>query len=150
MSTTSVVPAVLDSLIAAVEASDYPYAVFEAWPGVAAEPNMLFFDEITWNLYEIPTMKAGRRQRQEEVSIGWQQWTFGGTDDPTDVATVRDDAFGALSHLEDVLAVDPTAGVGFPTVQQVQLSPTAAGPAAFERGWVYRISGSITIAARLK
>lgn len=150
VATSSVVPLVLDGIISTLRAGDYPYDVFESWPGPDGGEEMLFFGEVSWTDYSIPTIKAQRKQRQELASIEWEQWTFGGEGTtPGNCKDVRDRAFDTFEKLQDALADDPSAGVGFPVVQWVQLSPQVAGPVVFGRGWVYRITGELSISARL-
>lgn len=150
MSTTSVVPAVLDGLLAAIEASAFPFPAYEAWPGPDAAPKMFFFGEFEWDEYRIPTLKDGRRQRQEDFDISWELWIATGESSPTNIKTQRDEAFEALGEIEGVLAEDPTGGTDFASVQHVQLRLERGGAFKFERGWFYRLAGTVHVEARLK
>ena len=49
---------------------------------------------------------------------------------------------------EDVLADDPEPPGG-PTVAWTQIRPENAGPRVFEKGWAYRVAGTIPVTARL-
>ncbi len=155
MATTSTVPAVIASLVtdlnAAFTGALAGVKAYEAWPGPDAVPQMLVFGEITWEDYVIPTIKAGRKQRQEDWEVAFEVWVVGvdGTS-PTTPAAARDKAFAILAAAENLLAADVTAGTDFNTVQWVQIRPKTAGPHTFEKGWAYIITGVFVTAARLQ
>lgn len=147
MSTTSTVSATIDALLAAFQAAG-ALPAFESWPGPGdAKPEMLVLGEVTWDDYAIATIKAGRKQRQENWSIGFELFVMGapGTT-PADPAPARVRAFALLAPIENVLADDPETT---PDVQWVEIRPTEAGPRVFEKGWAYRIAGRFVARARL-
>lgn len=148
--TTTTVPTVIDAFLAAVNADTETPQAFESWPGPEAAPEMFVLGEIDWATYEIPTIKAGRKARQETYDIGFELFVMGaeGTS-PAEPSAARLVAFNFLAPIEDLLAEDPSGGTDYVTVQHVQLRPTAAGPRKFERGWAYRIAGQIHVEARL-
>lgn len=149
MSTTSTVPAVVDGFLAAV-AAELDVDTYESWPGPEASREMFILSDVEWEDYTIPTIMAGRRQRQEDWSIGFEVWVVGGAGStPSNVKPARDRAFEILSGVEDVLAEDVTGGTDHATVQHVQLRPTEAGPRVNEGGWAYRVAGRVEVRARL-
>lgn len=150
MSTTSTVPAVLDAFLAAINQQMAGVTAFESWPGPEATAEMVFLGEVTWDDYEIATIKAGRKQRDETWHVEFDLWVAGqGDTTPANPKPQRDRAFQILTAMENVLAVDPTAGSGFATVQHVQIHPENGKPIRFEGGWAWAIKGHITTHARL-
>ena len=153
MSTTSTVPAVLDALLSTINADLEGVTAFEVWPGPEASAEMVVFGEVRWNEYRIPTVQAGRKQRDEEYEIEWFVYVAGepGTT-PNDPKPARDRAFEIMESLEDVLAADPAAGLGYASIKEIQVSPgdDPTGPVLFgDKAWAYRIPGKFTIKARL-
>lgn len=151
MGTTSTVPVVTPVLLAALNAG-LPVGVdaFEAWPGPDAAPEMVVLGDIEWDDYAIATIKSGRKQRQEDWSIGFEVFVFGTPGStPADPATARTRAFVLNAAIEDTLADDPLLGLATGTVQRIEARPTEAGPRVFEKGWAYRVAGRIEVHARL-
>jgi hypothetical protein len=148
MSTTTTVPAVTDGLLAALQTG--PVQVFESWPGPEAAPEMIVLGEVEWDSYEIATIKAGRKHRQEEYGIGFEVFVVGaeGTT-PASPKAARPRGFEIFGDVEDVLADDVTGGTDFTTVQFIVSAPRTAGPRVFERGWAYRVAGVFQVRARL-
>lgn len=149
MATTSTVPAFLDAALAAFN-TDFPHGVraFESWPGPEAAAEMVVLGEITWEEYEIASIKTGRQRRQEVWSVEFEVFVFGksGTT-PSDPSPARNRAFTLAASLEDVLADAPKLGVGAGGWAGAAL--TAAGPRVFEKAWAYRVAGRIQVNARL-
>lgn len=152
MSTTSTVPAVLDALLSTINADLTNVTAYETWPGPEASAEMVVFGEIRWTEYKIATVKTSRKQRDEEYEIDWFVYVAGepGTT-PDDPKTARDRAFEIMESLEDVLADDPAAGLGYASIISIEVAPGAetTGPVLFEKGWAYRIPGKFAIRARL-
>lgn len=149
--TTSVAPAVLDALLTLVNATfEEPVKAFETWPGFKSGAQMLVLGEVEWSNYEIATVKAGRKQRQENFDIGWEIYVLGqaGTT-PANAGPARSRAFELLEVIEDLAANDVTAGLTGIRVQHIQLRPGEASARKFNEGWGYRIAGSWAIDARL-
>lgn len=149
-STTTTVPVVIDAFLEAINENAETPPGFEAWPGPEAAPEMFVLGQIDWDTYEIPTIKAGRKARQEAYDIAFELFVMGadGTS-PSEPGPARTVAFNMLAPIEDVLAEDPSCGTDYLRVQHVQLKPNQAGPRKFERGWAYRIAGAIHVEARL-
>lgn len=151
MATTSTVPTVTDALLTALNAA-LPSGVdaFEAWPGPGAAAEMIVLGAVTWDAYEIASLKTGRQRRQEDYAIGYEVFVMGqaGTT-PADPSNARDRAFVLNTEIEDALADTPKLGLGT-AVNWVQARLVEAGPRVFEKGWAYRIAGQIEVQARLQ
>lgn len=150
MGTTSTVPAVLDAFLTLVNGALADVTAFEQWPGAAAAPEMVVLGEVEWDDEYIATVKAGRKQRQEDWSVEFEVFIFHtpGTV-PDDPKPARDRAFAVLADIEDVCANDPKLGLDAGTVQYAGLRPTSAGPRKFEKAWAYRIAARLYVSARL-
>lgn len=149
MATTSTVPTVTTAVLAALNAA-LPSGVdaFEAWPGPDAAPEMVVLGEVTWDDYEIASIKSGRQRRQETYSIAYEVFVFGTTGTtPANPAAARSRAFVLNGVIEDAFADNPKLGLG--TGGWSEVGPTAAGPRVFEKGWAYRVAGRIHVSARL-
>lgn len=150
MATTStvtlVVPALVDVLNLALPTG---VRAFEAWPGPDADREMVVLGEVTWDEYEIASLKTGRQRRQEDWSVGYEVFVLGevGTS-PADPSAARARAFVLNAVIEDALADDPKLGLGT-AVLWVQSRPGEAGPRVFEKGWAYRVAGRVHVSARL-
>lgn len=153
MSTTTTVPAVIDALLTTINADLTAVTAYEVWPGPEASDEMVVFGDIRWTDYRIATVKTARKQRDEEYEIDWFIYVAGEPGTTPDVPKpARDRAFEIMESLENVLAADPAAGLGYASIISIQVSPgeEPTGPVLIgERGWAYRIPGKFTIQARL-
>lgn len=151
MATTSTVPAVVASLLTALNANlPAGTKAYESWPGPEAAKEMVIFGKVRWDDYAIATIKAGRKQRQENWALGFEVFVSGGAGtSPANPTAAKDRAFVLLTELEDFLAEDVTGGTDFATVQWIDIRPLEAEPRVFEKGWAYRISGEFLVHARL-
>lgn len=148
MATTSTVPAVIDGLLAGMKAKNL--AAFEQWPGPTAAPEMVVLGTVTWDDYAIATIKAGRKHRQENWSVGFELYAMGVEGStPAAPKAARDRAFELLESVEDLLADDVRAGTTGVTVQWVATRLDEAEPRVFEKGWGYRIKGAFVAHSRL-
>lgn len=151
MATTSTVPVVMPALKKVIE-DKLPGDVraFDAWPGNESIPEMVIFGAYEWEMYEIPTYKAGRKQRQEEWTVIFELVVFDttGHTEPDDAKPSRDRAFELFQALEDVVADDPD--IDLADVQRIELRPDEAQFHTYDRGWAFSISGTFRVWARLK
>lgn len=147
MATTSTVPTVVAALLSGMRTAGL--AAFESWPGPEAAAEMVVLGKVTWDEYEIATVKAGRKQRQENWTVGFEVFVAGadGTT-PSSPTAAKDRAFVLLALIENLLAADTAAGTTA-TVQRVEIRPLEAEPRVFETGWAFRIQGEIAVQARL-
>jgi hypothetical protein len=143
------IAAFLTSVGAAMTGPNADVRVYEAWPGPDGQAEMVVLGETTWANYEIATIKAGRQARTEEYTLGFEVFVVGaeGTS-PSLPEPARARAYEILAVIEDVLADEPQPPSG-PTVAWTQIRPENAGPRVFEKGWAYRIAGTIPVTARL-
>lgn len=149
MATTSRADAVIDAVVAAVLAEGNDVAVYDVWPGPDARGEMIVFGDIAWDEYEITTIAAGRKKRDELFRVDGEVWIFGGAGaNPTNVGPVRERAFALLDHVEDVMADDPTLGT-LDGVLWSQIELTEAGARVFEKAWAFRVAFQIVTKARL-
>lgn len=148
--TTSSVPAVTDAVLDVLtEALDVK--VFEAYPGSNALNELVFLGGVEWDGYDIATIKAGRKARQEDYRLEfaiWVVWDMGTS--PGVPKASRDRAFEVFGQIEDAFAEDPSMGEGYESVQWSIPVPTEAGAIAFERGHAYQVKGEIEVHARLQ
>ena len=152
MSTTSTAPTVCDAFVDAVNDDlTAPVAMHHTWPGGEATDEMFVLGDITWDEYRIPTIKNGRQQRQENYTVDYELTVLNvDSTTPTDPTPARDRAFTLHAVVEDLLALDTTAGTSFAVVQKVELKPETAYYAAFDNGFGFRIAGKIEVQARLR
>lgn len=151
MGTTSSVPGVIDALLG----MGWQVPLFESWPGPEAKPEMIVLggdtgETIEWTGYAIPTIKAGRKQRQEDYAVLFAIYVAGAPNtSPANPKPARDRAFQIFATVEDSLADDVTIDTDFNTVQWAVSAPRTAMPRMFENGWMYRIQGAFEVHARL-
>lgn len=150
MGTTTSVPATLDAILSTVTAALAPVKAFEQWPGPSAAAEMFVLGDILWDDYDIATVTAGRKQRQEAWSVGFDVFVFHtATSIPSNPKPARDRAFAIFGGLENVCANDPRMGLPAATIQWATSRPVEAGPRVFEKAWAYRVAGRIHVEARL-
>lgn len=155
MSTTSTVPVGIDALLALFDdelatAGLGGVRAFQSWPGPDAAREMVVFGEVTWDEYEIATIKAGRQRRDEDWNVEFEVFVVGHADtSPTAPGPARDRAFAIMAAIEDSLADNVRAGLAASVVDWIEARPQTAGPRVFEQGWAYRIAGRIHCHARL-
>lgn len=165
MSTTSTYPTFKATLFAALRTefaeNDPSVTVEYAWTPDIGD-RAVFFGRFNFSAdpdnvgpstfvdQEIPTLKAGRKQRQETYPLEVTVSAFRPDLDSTSAATAEQDVWGMLAHVENVLAADPQvadASVQYATVDRVEV--VGGGPIPFERGWVCVLVVSIDVNARL-
>lgn len=165
MSTSSTLPAVKAALVSLLQdalstsgVSGGQIPVEYAWPGPDSADEMVFLgrhpDTVGNPLTEsgsmrseIPTIKAGRKQRQETYTVDVTCWSFrpdltaGGAEE----AETR--GFQIFAEVEDVLADDPTLGLS--SIQHAVLTDVGVALIPFQSGWASVLVASVTVNARL-
>lgn len=152
--TNSTIPTVKAKLVELFAAAvDVP--VFYAWPGPSTPPKCVFLgrhpelDDIRIDgQSELATIQAGRKQRQESYTVPVTAWTFRPDLDSTAAKTCEVEAFDLAAHLEDVVADDPTIGLG-PGVQRVVLETQTPTLFPFQKGWACELALGFAVQARL-
>lgn len=127
-----------------------------AWPGPATEPESVFLgrhpaleDIRTDATHEDPTIKAGRRSRQESYDIPITVWVFGPNLTPADAQKCELRAFELLGLIEDMLADDPLIGLTAQQIQHVLPVSVASTLRPFEAGWACDLVFTVAVSARL-
>lgn len=153
MSSTSIVPAAIDSLLeqinGALNGDLAGVTAFEVWPGPDATPSMVVLGEVTWDEYAIKTIKAGRQHRDEDFAVEFEVFVFDEDCTPTNPKPARDKGFAILAAVEDLLADDPQAALAADVVRWVEIRPRTSGLRLFESAYAHRIAGAFIGHARL-
>lgn len=155
MATTSTVPTVKARLVALFDAAlDVP--VTWAWPGPDTAPECVFLGphpqlaDIRLDLSsDIPTIKAGRKQRQEEYRVRVTVWSFRPELTSADAEECETRAFDLAAEVEDVLADDPRLGLPAGVIQYAEIESTASTLFPFQAGWACELAIDVAVRARL-
>lgn len=154
MATTSTIPSVKAKLVELLSA-DLSVPVTYCWPGPNTGQQAVFLgrhpelDDIRIDgTQEIPTIKAGRRQRQEQYTVPVTVWTFRPDLDASAGATAEAEAFTIAGQVEDVLADNWTLGLG-PAVHKVSVSDVGSTLFPFMKGWACELVLTLEVNARL-
>lgn len=155
MATTSTIPAVKAKLVELLSAeSDVP--VFYCWPGPSTPPRCIFLgrhpelDDIRIDAQsEIPTIKAGRKQRQEAYTVPVTVWSFRPDLDSSAGQEAERDAFELATPLVGIVLpskVDLDLG---PAVHRASASTVATTLFPFMKGWACEVVVEVEVTARL-
>lgn len=161
MATSSTVPTVKARLVtefttalATASPAGGQVQVAYAWPGSNTQLEVVFLgyhpdlrDIRLEALSEIPTIKAGRKHRQETYTVPVTVWTFDPkyTADKAQQCEAR--AFALFDPLQDALADDPQ--IGLSAIQSAMLGDYAATLWPFNKGWACELVFEVNVAARL-
>ena len=149
MSTTTTVPAFLAAFVPLLQAALPGVKVTPVWPGPEAQGDEMVFmsDSVdNWDV-EIPTMKAGRKQRQESYDITVEAWVGKkGELREASATAARARAIELIDAIDDMLADDPEV---IPAVQHARLTGRGATLVPLEKGWACQATATIEVAARL-
>lgn len=161
MSTTSTLvttkAALLDLLTTELAGVQCSYA----WPGPDTANESVFLGRhpgLTGDLLgvssaynsHIPTIKAGRKQRQESYEIDVTLFSFRPDLTAAGAQTAETRGMELLAGLENVLATDPK--LGLTSIQWAQLARveiTGAGPIPFEKGYASVLVAVVAVESRL-
>lgn len=148
MATASTVPAFIDALLAAIRTALPAVQVVEAWPGPdTADETVFIGEEITeWTL-EIPTMKAGRKQRQESYVVTVECWVAKpGALRSVAAGQARTRAIQIIDAVDSLLANTPKLQAD---VQTAVIDSRGASLVPFGTGWACQSTAEIRVEARL-
>ena len=163
MATTTTIPTVKQRLVvvgaAAFDDAGYlggDVPVTYTWPGPDTQEECAFLgphpdtaDIRLDGTSQIPTIKAGRKQRQEEYTVRFTIWEFRPDLTVVAAATCEAQAFALLGLLEDELANDVRIGLPATTVQDIQIDAVASTLFPFNAGWACEIAVDLAVRARL-
>lgn len=161
MATTSTIPAFYDrfvtvatSALATSSRSGGQVQVAYAWPGASTRDESVFLgrhpetaDIRLDATSDIPTLKAGRKQRQENYDVEFTVWVFRPDLHPDDAKICHVRAFEILDDLEDELADDPQ--LGLPSIQLAKMTDLVQILWPFETGWSCELVATLEVRARL-
>lgn len=119
-----------------------------AWPGPNTRNEALFFGEAAEGTSTVPTIAAGRKQRQEDYDLELVAWVFmpGNTGAPgAEAAEVR--AFQLMESVDNLLADNPRLGTAY--LQWARLGAFESRLAVNDKGWACAHSRTIHVGARL-
>lgn len=149
MATTSTLPAFIDALLAAMQTALPGVQVSEAWPGpgITQDETLFIGGEVTsWDV-DIPTMKAGRKQRQETYTVTLEAWVAQpGKLRAESANAARTRAVEIIDSVDSFLADDPEL---IASIQHARITSRGASLVPFEKGWSCQATASIEVAARL-
>lgn len=153
--TTSSIPTVKARLVTVLDAA-LTVPVTYAWPGPATEPEAVFLgphpetaDVRLDASQQIPTIKAGRKQRQEDYTVRVTVWTFRPDKTPADAQFVETRAFALAEAVEDALANDPRIGLAPAVVQDVTVADVSSTLFPFLSGWACELAVDVRVRSRL-
>jgi hypothetical protein len=166
VSTHSTVPTVkaqiVSNLVALRDDPDTPAAelagvsITYAWPGPATTSRAVFLGphpelaDIRLDLTSaVPTIKAGRKQRQEDYPVRVTVWEFRPDLTSDGAQACEDAAFDVAGVIEDQLADDPTLGLAQGVVQYLTVESLASTLFPFQKGWACELAIDVRVRARL-
>ena len=148
MATATTLPAFVTALLAAMQTALPSVQVSPAWPGPDTADETLFIgEEITdWDV-DIPTMKAGRKQRQEAYVVTVHAWCAKpGELRAASAGAARTRAIALIDAVDSFLANDPELIAG---IQHARLVARSASLVPFDKGWACQATADIQVEARL-
>lgn len=150
---TSTIPTIKARLVALIDAA-LTVPVTYAWPGPDTAPECVFLGPhpATADLRidvssQIATVKAGRKQRQEEYTVRVTVWTFRPELTSADAQICEERAFALAVAVENILADDPKLGLA--VIQYAEVSSVASTLFPFMSGWACELSVDVAVKARL-
>ena len=153
MATTSTVITVKKALVSLLDAA-LTVPVTWAWPGKMTQPEAVFLgphpetSDVRIDVdSQIPTMKAGRKQRAESYSVRVTVWVFRPDLNVEGAEECETRAFELFGSIEDVLANDPS--LGSVDVQLASIERFSSTLFPFARGWACELGVDLAIEARL-
>lgn len=163
MATTSTIPTVKAQMVtkfttalATASTAGGQIPVTYAWPGPETESEAVFLGphpktaDIRLDASsQIPTIKAGRKQRQEEYPVRVTVWSFRPDLTPAGASTCETRAFVIAGHIEDELADDPRLGLAHTVLQRAEIEAVASTLFPFGKGWACELAIDVAVKARL-
>lgn len=152
MSTTSTFitfkQAVIDALeLKAVAGGDLAgVQVAYGWPGPTTARDLIAWGNVAGLEHAIPTVKAGRKQRQETLRVPLVVWVFRPDATPLTVKAVEERAFALLGPVEDTFADTPQV---VDAIQWAGIEDGEVVTVPYDKGWAVAITANVQVNARL-
>lgn len=148
MATSSTVGTARAALKTAMDTGALSGLVYYAWPGpLADKPEIVWIDGVRDWTQEIPNLKAGRKQRQEEYTFEVLLSVHNAAVDSTGAQTVFERALTLRAVIEGALAAD--VQINSTALQWVSLTDCEADLFPFDKGWLCQMKLSVECHARL-
>lgn len=148
--TTSTLPSIIPALCTAfTEALPGGVKCHPVWPGPGATGEMVWLTQVTWDEYEDPVLKSGRRQRQEDYSVHFELIAIDKIATPANPTPALERGMVLFAALENVLADDAKLSDSGVYIQRAMIRPETAEFSVFENGFGYHIAGVVEVHARL-
>ena len=153
MATTSTVITVKKALVTLLD-TELSVPVTYAWPGKATQSEAVFLgphpetSDVRIDVEsQIPTMKAGRKQRAESYTVRITVWVFRPDLNVEGAEECETRAFELFSSIEDVLADDTS--LGSTDVQLASIERFSSTLFPFASGWACELGIDVQVEARL-
>lgn len=153
MATTSTVVTVKKALVTLIDAA-LSVPVTYAWPGKLTQPESVFLgphpetSDVRIDVAsQIPTMKAGRKQRAETYTVRVTVWVFRPDLNVEGAEECETRAFELFESIENVLATDTTLSSS--AVQVASLERFSSTLYPFSSGWACELAIDVAVEARL-
>lgn len=164
MATTSTIPTVKARLVtkyttalATASPSSGQIQVTYAWPGPDTEREVVFLGyhpdvrDISLDARsDLPTIKAARKERQEDYTIPVTVWTYHPNYTPEKANECEARAFTIFGHLEDEHANDPRLGLAADVITRTSIGDIRSTLWPFQGGWACELTFNVEVAARLQ
>lgn len=149
MATSSTVPSFCTALLTAMQTALPGVQVSAAWPGPESTDNETVFigDEVAdWDV-DIPTMKAGRKQRHETYTVTVEAWVAKpGALREASAGEARTRAVQLIDAVDSLLADDPEL---IASILHARIIGRTATLVPFDKGWACQATADIQVEARL-
>ena len=149
MPTSTTVPDFLAAIVPLIAAELPGVQVSPVWPGpdVTEDETVFMGDAVeNWDV-EIPTMKAGRKQRQESYDVTVEAWVGKqGQLREASATAARTRAIELIDVIDSMLANTPEI---IADIQHARLTGRGAILVPFDKGWACQATATISVAARL-
>lgn len=153
MATSSTIPTVKAAIVSVLQARATAGSTLDkvgisyAWEGNG--PDAIFIGDLPTSDGFIPTIKAGKKARQEEydLDVVFQSWRAAAGSDGGQAVEAR--CFAMYAELDDAMALDPKFGLGITVVQLAELTGVEVRLLPFEKGWQSELIAKVSVHARL-
>lgn len=143
--------------LATAGASGSAITVSYAWPGPSAAAEEQVFlghhpelRDLSINpSHEIPTIKAGRTQRNEEYAVPVTIWVFDSDTTAAAARTVEARAVALFAYCENIHADTPRIGLAPSVIEKAVIGDWSSTLWPFNKGWACALVFDVNVKARL-